>query len=74
LASALGHQASAQGKKVLYYFIQKLLILIKIARLGDSFLKLFNKIAKSNLLIIDDFGLSRLEDNGQMNLMEIIEN
>jgi len=73
LASALGHQACAQGKKVLYYNIQKLLIQIKMARLDGSFLKLFDKIAKANLLIIDDFGLSHLEHNGQMDLMEIIE-
>ena len=44
-----------------------------MARLDGSFLKLFDKIAKANLLIIDDFGLSHLEHNGQMDLMEIIE-
>lgn len=73
LASALGHQACSQGKKVLYFNIQKLLMQTKMARLDGSFLKLFSKIAKANLLILDDFGLSHLEHNQQMDLMEIIE-
>lgn len=73
LASALGHQACSQGNKVLYFNIQKLLMQIKMARLDGSFIKLFAKIAKANLLILDDFGLSHLEHNQQMDLMEIME-
>lgn len=73
LASALGHQACSQGKKVLYFNIQKLLMQTKMARLDGSFLKLFDKIAKTDLLILDDFGLAHLERNQQMDLMEIIE-
>lgn len=73
LASALGHQACSQGKKVLYFNIQKLLMQTKMARLDGSFLKLFDKIAKTDLLILDDFGLAHLEQSQQMDLMEIIE-
>jgi len=73
LASALGHQACSQGKKVLYFNLQKLLMKTKMARLDGSFLKLFDKIAKTHLLILDDFGLSHLNHNQQMDLMEIIE-
>lgn len=73
LASALGHQACSQGNKVLYFNIRKLLMQTKMARLDGSFLKLFHKIAKTDLLILDDFGLSHLESNEQMDLMEIIE-
>lgn len=73
LASALGHHACSQGKRVLYFNIQKLLMKTKMARLDGSFLKLFDKIAKAHLLILDDFGLSHLDHNQQMDLMEIIE-
>ena len=45
----------------------------KMARLDGSFLKLFDKIAKTDLLILDDFGLAHLEQSQQMDLMEIIE-
>lgn len=73
LASALGHQACSQGKKVLYFNIQKLLMQTKMARLDGSYLKLFDKIAKTELLILDDFGLAHLDRNQQMDLKEIIE-
>lgn len=73
LASALGHQACSQGNKVLYFNIQKLLMQTKMARLDGSFIKLFGKIAKANLLILDDFGLSHLGHGQQMDLMEIME-
>lgn len=73
LASALGHHACSQGKKVSYFNIQKLLMKTKLARLDGSFIKLFDKIAKTDLLILDDFGLAHLNKNQQMDLMEIIE-
>ncbi len=73
LASALGHQACAQGNKVLYYNTQKLLMQTKMSRIDGSFLKLFEKLGKANLLILDDFGLSHLDKQQQMDLMEIIE-
>ena len=73
LASALGHQACSQGSKVLYFNTQKLLMQTKMSRLDGSFLKFFEKLAKANLLILDDFGLSHLDKLQQMDLMEIIE-
>jgi len=73
LASALGHQACSQGSKVLYFNTQKLLMQTKMSRLDGSFLKFFEKLAKANLLILDDFGLSHLDKLQQIDLMEIIE-
>ena len=46
---------------------------IKMARLEGNILKFFDKIAKTSLLIIDDFGLSILEKQHQFDLMEIME-
>ena len=73
IASALGHQACALGHKVLYFNTQKLLMKTKISRIDGSFLKFFDKLAKTHLLILDDFGLAHLEKKQQMDLMEIIE-
>lgn len=73
LASALGHQACSQGYKVLYFNTQKLLMKTKMSRIDGSFLKFFEKLAKANLLILDDFGLAHLDEKQQMDLMEIIE-
>ena len=73
LASALGHHACAQGHKVAYYNLQKLLIKTKMARIDGSVYKLFEQLSKTDLLILDDFGLMHLEKQQQMDLMEIIE-
>jgi DNA replication protein DnaC len=73
IASALGHHACLHGKTVGYYNTQKLLMRIKMARLDGSIMKFFDKLAKNLLLILDDFGLSHLEQQQQYDLMEIIE-
>src|ERR1700690_3183419 len=71
LASALGHQACAQGYKVIYYNLQKILLKAKMSRIEGSILKFFENIAKADLLILDDFGLTHLEQQQQLDLMEI---
>ena len=73
LVSALGHQACAQGFSVGYFNVQKLLLRAKMARVEGTILKFFDKLAKTNLLILDDFGLTHLEGQQQLDLMEIIE-
>ena len=44
-----------------------------MARIDGGIFKLFVKIAKAGLLILDDFGLAHLDKQQQMDLMEIIE-
>ena len=73
LASALGHHACAQGHKVAYFNVQKLLLKTKISRIEGSILKFFEFISKTDLLILDDFGLTHLEQQQQLDLMEMIE-
>jgi DNA replication protein DnaC len=73
LASALGHQACAQGYKVAYYNMQKLLLKAKISHIEGTIVKFFENISKTDLLILDDFGLTHLEQQQQLDLMEMIE-
>jgi len=73
LASALGHQACLLGFKVAYFNMQKLLLKTKMARLEGTIYKFFEKLAKTNLLILDDFGLTHLDKQQQMDFMEMIE-
>jgi len=73
LASALGHSACKQGYTVAYHNMQKLLVRLKHARLDGSIIKLFDKIAKTDLLIIDDFGLTVLQGQQQTDFLEIME-
>jgi DNA replication protein DnaC len=73
IASALGHQACAQGYKVVYFNTQKLLMKTKMSRAEGTIFKLFDYISKAALLILDDFGLTHLEHQQQLDLMEMIE-
>jgi DNA replication protein DnaC len=73
LASALGSHACAQGYKVAYYNMQKLLLKTKISRIEGTIVRLFENLAKTDLLILDDFGLTRLEQQQRLDLMEMIE-
>jgi len=73
LGSAFGYQACYQGYKVAYFNIMKLLENIKIARLEGKIKNYLNKIAKIDLLIIDDFGLQIFKETQQLDMMEMIE-
>ncbi len=73
LASALGHHACLHGFSVFYFNTHKFMMRTKIARSEGSIMKYFDKVAKVNLLILDDFGLTRMEQQQQFDLMEIME-
>jgi DNA replication protein DnaC len=73
LASALGHHACRQGYTVSYQNMQKLLVRLKLSRADGSIIKLFDHLAKTDLLIIDDFGLTALLGQQQTDFLEIIE-
>ena len=73
IASAFGHHACNQGYKVAYFNLQKLLSKTKMSRVEGTIYKLMENIAKTNLLILDDFGLVNLVGQQQLDLMEIIE-
>ena len=73
ICSALGHHACAQGYKVAYFNVQKLLQQTKIARIEGTIHQFLNKLSKTDVLILDDFGLVHLENQQQLDFMEIVE-
>ena len=73
LASALGYQACMQGKKVAYFSLPKLLQQLKSDKLDGSFRKDMERIEKMNLLILDDWGLTPLDTQSRLALLQIIE-
>lgn len=73
LASALGNRACAQGYKVAYYNLQKLLLKTKMCRADGTIIKFMDKLGKVDLLIMDDFGLTNLEQQHRLDLLELIE-
>ena len=73
LASAFGHQACYNGYRVMYHNAQKLFAKLKNAKADDTYCKLIAKIAKQDLLIIDDFGLMNLDVEKCRHLFEILD-
>jgi DNA replication protein DnaC len=73
LAQALGNNACRNGFSTLYVRVTKLLQSLTVARADGSYVSQLKKIAKANVLILDDFGISPLEDLQTQDLFEIIE-
>ena len=73
LATALGYQACIEGYRVLYFNATKLFARLKMSKADGSYLKELARIQRSQLLILDDFGLQPLDNQSRMALLEIIE-
>lgn len=73
LASALGHHACLCGYKVRYFNIMKLFEELTLARVEARLTKVFERIAQTDLLILDDFGIKKFNSDQVLDLMEIIE-
>ncbi len=73
LATALGYQACLSGFKVRYYGIQKLFEQITLARMEATLPRFFDRMAQTDLLILDDFAIKKLDGQQMLDLMEIIE-
>lgn len=73
LACALGHQACRHGLSVRYSRLSRLLDEVRIARGDGSYPRLLKRIARTQLLLIDDWGLAPLDDAGRHDLLEILD-
>ena len=73
LATALGHQACLLGFKVRYYNVLKLFEQITMARMEGTIARFFNRIAETDLLIIDDFGIRSLDKQQMLDFLELME-
>ncbi len=73
LVCALGHRACLLGFRVLYFRIPRLFEDLALARGDGRYLKLMHTIAKADLILLDDWGLSSLTDREQRDFLEILE-
>ena len=69
LACAFGHQACHLGISTRYYRVSRLLDELTLARGDGSYPKLIERLARTWLLILDDWGLASL--SGQLDLGRI---
>lgn len=73
LASALGRQACMGGYKTRYYNCNRLWAQLRQDRNRDHYEKELRAISKVDVLILDDFGLTRLEPPDRLSFLEILE-
>jgi len=73
LATALGHQACMLGYKVRYFSVFKLFEQITDARMEGTLTKFFAKLAETDLVIIDDFGVKSLDKQQMLDFLELME-
>lgn len=73
LACALGHQACVRGYKTLYLNLNRFTERIMVAKLDGSFVKVLNQLDKASVLILDDFGLTPMDQNTRLALLQILE-
>jgi DNA replication protein DnaC len=73
LACALGQQACRRGYRVLYRRAPRLIDELTLARADGTLPRLMTKLARVDLLILDDWGLTPLRDQDRRDLLEVIE-
>lgn len=73
IACALGRQACLMGYRTLYFSMNRFMESLAIARLQGTYLKWLNQIAKTPVLIIDDFGLATLTTDIKLTFLQILE-
>jgi len=73
LACAMGRNACLLGYKTLYYSMNRFIEALNAARLDGTYIRWLNIIAKTPLLIIDDFGLQPLTPDMRLTILQILE-
>ena len=73
LACALAHKACLRDYSCLYFRLPRLLQQLDIARGDGRYEKMLKSLAKTDLLLIDDWGLKKLVKEQRHDLLEIFE-
>ena len=73
IAQALGNNACRYGFTVHYIRLSRLLFNLLKSRAEGIILEYFKKLSKYDLLIIDDFGISAMDEQAKADLLEIAE-
>ena len=72
-ACALGERACRQGIKTLYFTMNSLIEQLRLVHLEGRETNFFHKLSAHDLIIIDDFGMVRLEGQIQHGFEQIVD-
>jgi DNA replication protein DnaC len=73
IACALGQKACRDGRSVLYQRVSRLFEALTLARGDGRHARLLKTLARVDLLVLDDWGLSVLTPSQRIDLLEILE-
>lgn len=73
IASALGHKACEKGYRTAYFNLQKLFSSLRMSKADHSYEKIIKRLERTDLLILDDFGLQPVDHENRLALLEIID-
>jgi len=73
LACALAHKACLEGHSALYLRLPRLFEELRLAKADGRYGKLMLSYAKTDLLVLDDWGLTPMTDPQRRDLLELME-
>ena len=73
LTCALGHQACREGFKTRYFRSSGLFQELGIARGDGRYMRVMDRLSKTDVLILDDWGIVGLTDSERTEVLEILE-
>ncbi len=73
IACAIGFQACVNEYKVMYITANKLFDKLSFAKADGTYFKLIDAISRTKLLIIDDFGLRKIDNKQCTMMLDIID-
>ena len=73
LACAFAHQACRDGYRAIYRRASRLFHELKLARADGTYPRLLARLARIDVLVIDDFALSPMDDQEKQDLLEVLE-
>ena len=73
LACALAHKACLEGYSAQYLRLPRLFEQLRLAKVDGSYGKIMLEFAKTDLLVLDDWGLTAMTDPQRHDLLELLE-
>lgn len=73
LACALGYQACTLGLKTLYLNMNRFVDVLKQSRLDGTFSQMLSRLDKNDLIVLDDFGLQKMDSDTRIALLTLLE-
>ncbi|HWQ69099.1 MAG TPA: IS21-like element helper ATPase IstB [Patescibacteria group bacterium] len=73
LACALAQQACRQGYRARYWRVSRLFQALHLARADGTYPRLLGQLARVDVLLLDDFALTPLQDQERRDLLEVLE-